>query len=291
MFVLINKVFERFLEWLFRRNDILNTAVAQLNVQTCMAMEQLKNMPKYSAPRSLGRFAAKAYSQNDEDGIIQEIFKRIGVTNKTFIEFGIGDGLECNSFNLLLSGWNGLWIEGSAKSCDAIKKGLPKLIQTGKLKVENSFITKDNINSLIARNLGNEQREIDLLVIDIDGNDYHVWKQISCVKPRVVIFEYNAKFLPGTKWCMEYREDHTWGYNDAFGVSLSFLEVKLADAGYSLVGCNLTGCNAFFVRNDLLQDKFLAPCTAEHHYEPARYFALKSGHPASYSVLERSISV
>ena len=63
--------------------------------------------------KHLEKYGFKVYSQSDEDGIIEEIFNRIGTTNKKFIEFGVENGLESNSHYLLLKGWNGLWIEGS----------------------------------------------------------------------------------------------------------------------------------------------------------------------------------
>src|SRR5262245_41373742 len=67
---------------------------------------------RYSDPLRLECFGFKSYSQYDEDGIIEEIFRRIGTTNKRFIEFGVEDGLENNTLKLLLEGWGGLWIEG-----------------------------------------------------------------------------------------------------------------------------------------------------------------------------------
>jgi hypothetical protein len=73
--------------------------------------------------------------------------------------------------------------------------------------------------------------------------------------------------------------------------SLTFLE-KNVD-GYCLVGCNITGTNAFLVRKDLVADHFLEPFTAENHYEPARYYltSFSSGHPASYKTLENSLTM
>ena len=126
----------------------------------------------------LERYGFKAYSQNDEDGIIEEIFNRIGTTNKIFVEFGVENGLESNSHYLLHKGWSGLWIDGSEKSVKEIKKLFKKPIYDNKLKVINAFITKDNIDSLISDN-GNINGEIDLLSIDIDGNDWWVWNAIK----------------------------------------------------------------------------------------------------------------
>ena len=64
------------------------------------------------------------------------------------------------------------------------------------------------------------------------------------------------------------------------------LEILLSSRGYSLVGCNLLGCNAFFVRTDLVSSTlFCTRFTAERHYEPPRYFllaAFDSGFPAGF---------
>jgi len=113
--------------------------------------------------------------------------------------------------------------------------------------------------------------------VDIDGNDYYILREIGSVSPRVILAEYNAKFPPDVSWVMEYIETHRWDATDYFGFSLKTLETLLRGKGYSLVGCNLLGCNAFFVRNDLASDPpFCPPFTAENHYEPARYFLLPS---------------
>ncbi len=160
---------------------------------------------------------------------------------------------------------------------------------TGQLKVVESFITQDNINELISANISDA--EIDLLSVDIDGNDYFIWDAITCVSPRVLIMEYNAKFAPPVRYCMEYDPKHMWNYSDHGGVSLKFIEEKAAAKGFSLVGCSLSGANTFFVRNDLLADQFEAPYTAEKHYEPARpHFAkIKAGHPSSFQTLEKRL--
>ncbi len=89
-------------------------------------MEAMQRLPKYGNPLSLVPHGRKMFSQNDEDGIIIEIFRRIGTTNKTFVEFGCGDGIENNSYALLFQDWNGLWIDGSPKNIGKIRKGLPK---------------------------------------------------------------------------------------------------------------------------------------------------------------------
>src|SRR5882762_2471189 len=104
---------------------------------------------RYSDPLRLERFGSKIYSQYDEDGIIQEIFRRIGTTNKLFIEFGVETGIENNSLKLLLEGWRGLWIEGSKTYVKQIRHKFADVIQDGRLRIVHSFVDRDNINDLI----------------------------------------------------------------------------------------------------------------------------------------------
>ena len=236
-------------------------------------------------PCCLERYGYKVYSQNDEDGIIAEIFNRVGTTNQTFVEFGVHNGLECNSHFLLHKGWNGLWIDGGAKNCAEIRRLFSAPIAEGRLKVVNAFIDKDNINGLIAGvqqpGTQREERAIDLLSIDIDGNDYWVWEAITCVRPRVVVIEYNAKFPPDHVWTMKYAPNHIWKGDDKHGASLKSLELLGKKLGYQLVGTNLVGVNAFFVRQDIALNLFAQPATAENLYNPAGWsVGYVSGHPS-----------
>lgn len=225
--------------------------------------------PRYADRLRLEPFGAKIFSQFDEDGIIQEIFRRIGTTNKRFVEFGVGTGIENNTLALLLYGWKGLWIEGSGSSVRRIESQFSDVLSEGRLTLIHSFIAADNINALIAT-WG--QGEIDLLSIDIDGNDYYVFDAIDVIQPRAVVIEYNAKFPPDLAVVQRYKADHLWGLTDYYGASLAALERLGRKKGYALVGCNLAGANAFFVRQELAEGKFQKPFTAANHYQPARYF-------------------
>jgi hypothetical protein len=113
-------------------------------------------------PLYLERFGYKVYSQNDEDGIIEEIFNRIGTNNKKFIEFGVENGLESNSHFLLHKDWHGLWIEGSEERVKEIRLIFKSVIDQKRLNIINGFITKENINDLI-KSEPNYCGEIDLL--------------------------------------------------------------------------------------------------------------------------------
>ena len=227
----------------------------------------------------------KSYSQNEEDGIIAEIFNRIGTEHKSFVEFGVEDGLECNTLNLTLSGWKGLWMDGSPQYIKSIHERFDFMIETGQLTAIQAMINAENINDLISNHIGNK---VDLLSIDIDRNDYWVWKAIDVIQPRVVISEYNATIRPPISVTVKYDPEARWNGTNYFGASLGALEKLGREKGYSLVGCNYTGSNCFFVRDDLVGDRFCAPFTAENHHEPPRYHVwLPSGHQKSFGPFEQ----
>lgn len=240
--------------------------------------EHLYNNPRYHQPDRLNRFEFQAFSQVGDDGIIEEIFRRIGTTHPYFIEFGVEDGTETNSTYLLHKGWKGLWIDGSEKNIAAIHQSCRKVIQRGDLKAVQAFITAENIEKLFDQ--ARVPVEPDLLSIDIDRNDYHVWKAIQKYRPRVVVIEYNAIFRPGCEFVIEYDASAMWDGSGHTGASLESLCRLGAEKGYKLVACCFAGVNAYFVREDVMGDHFTGPFTAKHHYEPPRYHLYhKPGHP------------
>jgi len=239
---------------------------------------------RFEDPLFLEQYGYKTYSQNDEDGIIEEIFNRIGTTDKRFIEFGVQNGIESNGHLLLLKGWKGLWFECDNEAYKDINIRFYHSIQNNKLVVGNELISPNNVNELFEKYefIG----EIDLLSIDIDGNDYHVWKSINVVKPRVVVIEYNAKIPPSVDWIMPFCEYHRWEGNDKHGASLYSLQKLGEKKGYTLVGTNISGVNAFFVRNDCLKKQFVI-ASAELLYNPPRYNKkYYAGHPSSYCLAD-----
>ena len=248
-----------------------------------MCWEELTRR-RWEDAKCLERYGYKVYSQNDEDGIIQEIFRRIGTTDKRFIEFGVQNGLESNCHYLLHKGWSGLWIEGSERYVREIRDRFRPVIKAKRLKARNAFITSDNINELFTGE--GFSGEIDLLSIDIDGNDYYVWQAVKAVNPRVVVIEYNGKFPPDLDWKQAYNSGHVWDGSDWQGASLKALELLGRELGYQLAGTNLNGVNAFFIRGDLAGDKFITPATAEGLYNPLRMeLSFASYHPARYCLV------
>ena len=241
-----------------------------LRAQSAKIVGEILSQPRYQDPKRLNRTVLKVCSQNGEDGIIAEIFRRIGTGNRHFVEFGAADGLENNTALLLQQGWTGLWMDASASHVNKARATFARQVAGGKLIVLESLITAENIEDLFRQ--GKVPEEFDLLSIDLDRNDYYVWEKITHYRPRVVVIEYNSGIPPSMSWVVPY-DATAFGWNffgTGNGASLKALEELGARKGYSLVGCELCGVNSFFVRNDLIADHFAAPYTAENHFEPFR---------------------
>jgi len=230
--------------------------------------ELLRNI---ADPTRLEHWGRKVYSQTDEDGIIAEIFRRLSIESDSgvVVEIGAGSGLENNTHLLLRQGFRAGWVDGGSEKIEKISRVFNQYIECGQLVAESLFCTAENIDTVIAKMAASEP--VSLLSIDVDGNDYWLWKSVTSTEPAVVLIEYNGKFPPPMSVVQPYTPDHAWTGTDYFGASLSAMCKLGKTKGYELVGCNITGTNAFFVRRDLVNDRFPYPLTAEHLYQPCRY--------------------
>lgn len=243
--------------------------------------DELARNPKYSDPRKLNHHETQVFSQNGEDGIIAEIFRRIGVRSRTFVESGVGDGLENNTTYLLSQGWKGAWIEGDPDLSKKIRSHFRKPLASGELKLLNSLVTAENIEAILAKL--DVPKEFDLFSLDIDRNTFHVWKAIRQFQPRVVVVEYNATFPPELEWTTPYNPAAAWNQSSYFGASLKAYEQLGDTLGYALVGCDFSGTNAFFVRKTEPLELFADPFTAKNHFEPPRYWSVRrEAHPRCF---------
>ena len=233
-------------------NSIVNFVLQKLFLEVLNVTKPILLYKKNNF--NINKFGIKIYSQNDEDGIILYIFKHIGIKTKKFVEIGVENGTECNTTNLLKNfNWKGIQIEGSKKLYNDAKIQLKKILEKKKnnLKLLNIFVTKKNINQILKKNCG---KEIDLLSVDVDGNDFWIWKAINCVKPRLVIIEYNSFFGSNISATIKYNSKFSWDHRNNksyYGASLKALEKLGKQKKYILVGVDKNGVNAFFVRNDL----------------------------------------
>ncbi len=233
-------------------------------------MERIKWSARRGPIRGVNRFEYKVYSQNGEDGILLALFGRIGTTNRYFVEFGTGTGFQCNTRYLReRRGWQGLMMDGDSSEF--------------LLSIKKEFITAENINGLFEKY--RVPADFDLLSIDVDGNDYWIWKALDArYRPRVIVIEYNASVPPSESRVIDYDPHYRWGGTDYFGGSLLAMANLGRQKGYTLVGCDQRGVNAFFVRDDELRNRFAVKGLAEL-YRPPLYGEGLAGHPKSAKVM------
>lgn len=194
----------------------------------------------------------QVFSQWGEDGIIQFLLAHVPVENEVFVEFGVQDYSESNTRFLLMNNlWSGLIMDGSEDYMAAVRKSTLAWRHT--LHAKSAWVTAENVNELIGST--GIKGDIGILSVDIDGVDYWVWKAINVVQPRIIIAEYNSLFGPVAKVAPPYKPDFERAkahYSHVFyGISLAAIEHLGREQGYTLVGTNSAGNNAFLVRNDL----------------------------------------
>jgi len=217
---------------------------------------------------SLGEVEFQVFSQRGEDGIIQYLLSQMEVPNKIFIEFGVENYTESNTrFLLINNNWSGLVIDGAKENIRFIKDDF--IYWKYDITAYESFITKNNINQLIGSYTS--CRDIGLLSVDIDGNDYWVWEAIDTIQPRIVICEYNSAFGATAAVSIPYSDDFYRSkahYSDLyFGASLAAFCHLAEKKGYDFVGTAEAGINAFFVRKDLSAP--FKKYTAEEGFTPS----------------------
>jgi len=189
---------------------------------------------------NLGACQRNVTSQAGEDGVIAQIFRNIGVTNAFCVEFGAGDGVTLsNTYALRQAGWASLLLDGDPRGASDVVK---------------AWITAENINELFREHKVPEQ--IDLLSIDIDGNDLWVWQAIEC-RSRVTVVEFNAFHAPHQSLTIPYDPEHVWDGTNYHGASLLALERLALIKKQQLVWQN--GLNAFFVDYDLCPERLEVP--------------------------------
>jgi hypothetical protein len=206
----------------------------------------------------------KVFSQFGDDGIIQYLIHKLAPLPDSFVEFGVENYRESNTrFLLTNNNWRGLVLDSDAKAVEQIERD--EIYWRHTLTARSAFITRENINDLI-RDAGFSGK-IGLLSIDIDGNDYWIWEKIDIVNPAIVIVEYNSIFGPELAVTIPYDPKfarHRAHFSGQFwGASLSALTILANRKDYSLVGCNSAGNNAYFVRNDKIDNlRVLKPAEA-----------------------------
>lgn len=208
----------------------------------------------YRFPSDVRSAEFRVYSQFGEDGIIQYLIGKVPIDNQFFVEFGVEDYRESNTrFLAVNNGWSGLILDGGSRHIDLLHSR--DWAWKAGIEARSAFITRENVNAVIGCSV---QGDIGVLSVDIDGVDYWVLQAIEVVSPRILVVEYNSVFGPSAAVTVPYRPDfdrrlaHRSGMY--FGASIAALTLLCHEKNYALVGGNAAGCNAFFVRRDVLGD-------------------------------------
>jgi hypothetical protein len=259
---------KRAFKWLKRR--LVPLAVRARKTQRRWRRKDRQNWPPPGADPAAGlqQYEYSLLSQNGEDGILRFLFSEVGFDSRYFVEFGFG-AQQCNSLRLILhENFKGLLMDGSRENCDFFDIAAAKRGISG-VEAVCTFLDRENLEPLILEH--DIPKEIDLLSLDVDGNDYWFWEALERISPRVVCIEYNAGIGPALSWTVPYDPQferfakHPSGF--FHGASLKALEKLGRQKGYRLVGCDSTGTNAFFLRGDI-EAPNIPTLTSEEAYRP-----------------------
>jgi hypothetical protein len=260
-----------FMNFVAQKQNTIETEIQTLTRLTRWHMwKQLLEDNKEKNHNPIANHGFRVYSQNDQDGIIEFLCNQIFPGQKpTFAEFGCDNGIENNTHYLLVKGHKGLWIDTVEEHVDFINKSFEDKIKSRSLTIQNNWINKDNINSVLGLWEDNNSK-IDILVIDTDWNEYYLFEALK-LTPAIIVIEYNAHIPPPTAVTVPYNDSESalWDGSNYFGTSLCALNSVARNNGYSLAGCSIAGTDVFFVRDDkigLLNSKSLLP---EDVYQPA----------------------
>jgi hypothetical protein len=226
--------------------------------------------------RDLTLFEMSVFSQNGEDGVLQEIFQRIAASTRFFVEIGS----SVNESNCLLLadafGWRGFILEAD----DGEYRGLStKYANSASVRVVQALVQPENVDRLLAN--GGVPAEFDLLSIDVDGNDYWIWHDLEDFRPRVVVIEYNSSLPSHRNLVQTFDPASQPNLTDTFGASLKALCRLARRKGYGLVHADLSGTNAFFVREDIRGDLF--PKESEVRRRATNFFLYGIRHPPAHT--------
>lgn len=219
---------------------------------------------------SLSDAEFKVFSQWGDDGIIQYLINRLDIPVPKFIEFGVDNYAEANTrFLLINDNWSGLVIDCSDENIAYILKD--DIYWKHDLTAISAFVTAENINHIFSK--AGFSGEIGLLHIDVDGNDYWLWKAVEVVSPVIAIIEYNSLFgperaitVPYTPGFNRFTAHHSGIYA---GASLTALCDLAESRGYAFIGSNSAGNNAYFVKKDRLSD--LSSISAKEGYVASKF--------------------
>ncbi len=202
-------------------------------------------------------------SQCGEDGVLEKIFELIEPENRWCAEFGAWDGKHfSNTYPLLADkGWSGLLLEANAERYRQLCRTHAGRVRCICLNAVVGFDGAGTFDSVAEAH--GVPENLDLLCVDIDGCDYHVWRSITRFRPNVVVIEFN----PSIGNDIVFIQDVDMSINH--GCSLRALIRLAAEKGYELVA--VTGWNAIFTRAEYLPRFRLPDNSIDKMHDPSPY--------------------
>lgn len=225
---------------LLERNLLLSGQIAAMQVRQLHSIETLADAE------------FRVTSQWGEDGIIEWLVHKLAGIDRSFVEFGVENFGEANTRFLLQNrGWRGLVMDGSEAHMAHVRSETIHWMHD--IIAANAFVTAENINDLIRQH--GFDGDLGILSVDIDGNDYWVLKAIDCVRPAILITEFNGvlgdKHAITTPYDPAFERLKAHHSGQYFGASIRAMILLAKEKGFTFLGSNSNGVNAFFVRNDL----------------------------------------
>ena len=213
---------------------------------------------KYDRVKYISDSECRVYSQNGEDGIINYLITKLEIYKPNFIEIGIGNYIEANTRFL----YERFYPKGIIIDCEknlSNKVNLEVNTWKGDLRVIETLVNKDNINSLISKNC---DFQIDIFSLDIDSIDYWVLEEVNLINSKIVIAEYNPIFgstLEITVPNINNFNRKKYHYSHlCYGMSLLALVKLMKNKRYYFIGSNSTCNNAFFISENFSKNDYFS---------------------------------
>jgi len=275
---MIKKILKRYVDHITRHavrasTDVANSLSQQIQLRLVLEYTNALHYDQsiFSNIRDAG---FRVYSQFEEDGIILYVLALIGFGNRRVVEMCSGDGTECMATNLILNhGFEGFLFDGRKEN---VKRGVTFFEERKDSfllppRFQHAWITMENVNQLLHE--AGATGEVDLLSLDLDGNDYWIWKAIEEIRPRLCVFETHDIIPSPLSLTIKYDPDfYCWDKPDPLkdyrSASLRAMVHLSKDKGYRLIGAHRYGFNVFFLRNDLAPRLFPEVSIEQIHDNP-----------------------
>ena len=196
----------------------------------------------------------RVFSEHDEDGIVLFLLAVLGIESRSFVDIGAGTGVfASNCANLAFNlGFDGLFVESNERYVAYGRQLYARHADTkSRPPAFRQIVAEpDNVDRVLED--AGLSGSIDLLSIDIDGNDAWIWQAITAVRPRIVVIEAHPRLGRG-EVLAPYVPTGASASGGPIGASPAAMTAVGERLGYRFVGSNYHGYNLFYLRADLGQ--------------------------------------